>query len=467
MDIKEKRYWYDVLLFVVAVALYVPSLWCGFVGDDVIYFIGNQYIRSFDIRTILASGAIGADYLPLRDLSFALDYLLWGENPFGFHLMNVMLFGITVVIVKHLFTRLNARLTGTHREIAETPAFLAALVFALHPNHREVVYAVFNRGALLTAFFSILSCMLFLKFLSGTGERYRSYAAALLCYVLALLSREYSIILPMVLVLLIFFEERSKRAGQVVYTIPFFLVGTLFFFIYEQYAVAANFITPSSGPFLNESISRLAIAVKIALFYLVRMVTSLGQFIFDDSWAFAFISAVIVAGVLFAAYRVRHKFPHLLFGLLFYLFGLVPVLNFFNTFPVVSPRYSFLPCVGLFFTLLAVSYEGKKKVFLAMCVAFVLTWSLLTIHKTHYWTNNITYWEPMASRDQTPYAYMQLGYAYYDGHQYEQALEALRKVDPVPEEQRYHIVVGSACLKLGDFDCAIRSLETAMALGAK
>ncbi len=130
-----------------------PSLRYGFVGDDLIYFIGNQYIRSFDVWTILRSGAIGADYLPLRDLSFALDYLLWGENPFGFHLMNVLLFGITVVSVKHLFAKLNAFLAGPRATSAETPAFLAAFVFALHPNNREVVYAIFNRGALLTVFF--------------------------------------------------------------------------------------------------------------------------------------------------------------------------------------------------------------------------------------------------------------------------------------------------------------------------
>jgi hypothetical protein len=74
VNLTAKRYLYDSILFIVAVSLYAPSLLCGFVGDDLIYFIGNKPIKTFDLLTILRSGAIGADYLPLRDISFAIDY---------------------------------------------------------------------------------------------------------------------------------------------------------------------------------------------------------------------------------------------------------------------------------------------------------------------------------------------------------------------------------------------------------
>jgi hypothetical protein len=211
----------------------------------------------------------------------------------------------------------------------------------------------------------------------------------------------------------------------------------------------------------------MAVAAKIMLFYLVRMVTSLGTFTLDDSMAFALMAMMIVAGLLCAAFKVRRTYPHLLFGLLFYLICLIPVLNFFGTRPIVSPRYAFLPCVGLFFMLMAVPYEGKKKLLPKLCVVLTLTWSILTIHKTYYWKDNISFWEPMAAREKHPYTYMQLGYAYYEGKQYEKALETLRSVQPVPWDPRYHATVGRACFNLGDFACAIRSFETAMAQGAQ
>lgn len=462
---KYSRHLYDAALFIIAAALYSPALQCGFVGDDSIFFIGNQHIRSFDVLTILRSGAIGVDYAPFRDLSFALDYMLWGENPFGFHLTSVVLFGSTVVAVKHLFVGLNAYLSDPRSKDAQVPAFLAALVFAVHPNHREVVYAIFNRGALLTMIFSVLTCLMFLRFLSGHSGRYRSYAAALLCYLFTILSREYGLVLPMVLVVLIYFDDRSKRLSSFIHTAPFFLMAAVYYVIFKNIAVTAGYISPSPEPLVDQIISRTAVAIKIMLFYIVRMATSLGNFTLDDSLVFAGISAVIIGGLLFAAIRLRHTHPQLLFGLLFYLVCLVPVLNIFRTFPIVTPRYSFLPCVGLFYMLTAVPHEGKKRYIPAAVVVFTLLWSLLTMQKTHYWKDNIAFWELIAPRDKTPLAYSQLGYAYYDGRQYEKALEMLRKVQPVPFDAKYHAMVGKACLKLGDWECAIRSFEAAMSMG--
>jgi len=462
----SKQYWFDAILFVVAAALYAPSLRYGFVGDDLIYFIGNEYIKSFDVGTILQSGAIGADYLPLRDLSFAFDYLLWGESPFWFHLTNVMLYGVTVVAVKHLFVNLNAFLVRPEGERADTPAFLAALLFAIHLPHRDVVCSVANRGALLTVLFCILTCLSFIRYLQGTGNRSRSYATALLCSVCALLSREYSISLPLVLVLLVFFDDRSMRTSKLIATTPFFIIVLVFYFVYKQYALSANYITSSTESLLSESFTKLEVAVKIAGFYMVRMTTFAGKFSHAESIIYALLAAGVVAGILNAAIILRRRQPQLLFGFLFYLICLIPVLNLFKTDPVVAARYSYLPCLGLFFVLLAVPFVGRMKFIPILCVAFTVSWSMVTTYQMKYYENNIVYWENIAPYTGTAYVYTQLGYAYYDGQQYEKALESLRKVQPEPWEPKYQVTVGKACFKLGDYRCAIRSFETAMTRGA-
>lgn len=460
----KKQHWYDVMLFVVAAALYAPSLNYGFVGDDLIYFIGNEYIKSFDVGTILKSGAIGADYLPLRDLSFALDYRLWGESPFWFHLTNVMLYGVTVVAVKHLFVDLNAFLVRPDDERADTPAFLAALLFAIHPTHRDVVCSVANRGALLTLLFCILACLSFLRYLQGTGNRYRSYAAALLFFVCALLSREYSISLPLALVLLVFFDDRARRTSKLIATTPFFITALVFYFIYKQYALSADYITSSTESLLSESFAKLGVAAKIAGFYMVRMMTFAGKFSHAESIIYALLAAGVVAGILSAAIIMRRRRPQLLFGFLFYLICLIPVLNFFKTDPVVAARYSYLPCLGLFFAFLAVPFVGRMKFVPVLCVAFTVSWSMATTYQLKYYENNITYWENIAPYAGTADVYLQLGYAYSSGGKYEKALEVLNRVQPAPEEPKYYVTVGKACYNLGDYGCAVRSLEMAMTL---
>lgn len=449
---------YDGILFVVVFLLYMPSLCNGFVGDDIIYFINNEHIRSFNLKTILRSGAIGADFLPLRDISFALDYRLWQDNPFGFHLTNVILFGSVVIAARHLFLTINHYLTGNDHEAVKTLSFIAALITAIHPNNREVVYAVYNRGALLTVLFSIIVCINYVKFVKSKDNNHYSYVMALTCYVLALMSREYSLSLPLVLVMIVAWDKNSIRMSRYLYLTPFFLVAFVFFRIFKHFALAGNFIaTTSASP--TEITPKLALAAKIMLFYLVRMITSWGSFDFNYAPKLTLFSVAVVAGLVIIAVRTKNNHPQILFGLIFYLTCLLPVLNFYGTFPIVSPRYSFLPCIGLFSAIMAVKFERPGRIISMAGVAATLAWTVTTMHKTYYWRDNISFWELMASRDRASYAYLQLGYAYHTAKQFGNARKALMMVHPVPQDAKFLTALGESCLEVGDYDCVMKALE--------
>src|SRR6185369_11681595 len=184
----------DILLFLTAVAVFASSLGNGFVGDDLVYFIGNKALISFDVRKIIMSGAIEVDYCPLRDISLAIDYQFWGANPFGFHLTNLILFGLSVVAVRHLFTKLQHLVAG--QTVAETlpdnsaGPFLAALLFAVHPVHGEVVYAVNHRGIILAGLFVTLSCICYVNYLRKEQQGILWYAGAVTFFIAAILSKE-------------------------------------------------------------------------------------------------------------------------------------------------------------------------------------------------------------------------------------------------------------------------------------
>jgi hypothetical protein len=79
------------LLAVIAAVLFGNSLGHEFVWDDHIYLLNKPVYQSFNLRRMFFSLANDLEYLPVRDLSYAIDYAIWGRNPFGFHLTNLLL----------------------------------------------------------------------------------------------------------------------------------------------------------------------------------------------------------------------------------------------------------------------------------------------------------------------------------------------------------------------------------------
>jgi tetratricopeptide (TPR) repeat protein len=245
--------------------------------------------------------------------------------------------------------------------------------------------------------------------------------------------------------------------------VPFFLASGVFFIVFRQYAVAGKFI-PASGSLLSEGIPKAAMAAKIMFFYFFRVFTNLGSFDFDHSQLLTPLSGTVVAWALLGAILQKRKRPQLLFGLLFYLLCLIPVLNLYKTQPLVSPRYSFLPCLGLYFAVMAMPFRGKGKYLSLFCAAATFLWTLMTMHKTDYWKNNVTFWELMASRDKTEFSYQQLGYAYSEAGQYAKARDALKMVWPQPPSPNFFAALGRACFESGDYQCAIQAYENVLTL---
>ena len=156
-----------ILAFVVAV--FGVSTHFEFVWDDHVLLIGHDVYASFDLGRIFFSLANQVEYLPIRDVSYAVDYALWGENPFGFHLTNLTLYFLNAVFVYLMTLRLTPLLFSAGREMPERKAggvaLLTTLLFAVHPVHSEPLSFISCRNVLLSGLFSFMSCHFFLKHL--------------------------------------------------------------------------------------------------------------------------------------------------------------------------------------------------------------------------------------------------------------------------------------------------------------
>jgi len=185
-----------LVVALVAVAAFAASLGYDFVWDDTLLIQQSVSLHRWgELPGLLVSqfwaevGEASHYYRPLITLSFFLDMKVWGQQPFGFHLTNVLAHAAVVLAV----LALARRVTG-----GEVAAVIAALTFALQPLHTESVSFVSGRTDVLAALFFLLALLAYDR---GRDRRWGFTACSLGAYLLALLSKEVAITLPAVLAL--------------------------------------------------------------------------------------------------------------------------------------------------------------------------------------------------------------------------------------------------------------------------
>lgn len=147
-------------------------------------------------------------YRPLAELSYGIDYFIWGLNPFGFQLMQLLLH-ISVSILIFFFARF--LLNGKD----DISAWLCALIFSLHPIHIEVIPVTARRNDMIITLFILPSLMFFIKYFVS-GLRRRSYLLiSILFYAFALLTKELAVIVPVMIFTYVFIFYFTDNASFV------------------------------------------------------------------------------------------------------------------------------------------------------------------------------------------------------------------------------------------------------------
>ena len=184
---------------IICSGLYANSLNGPFIVDDLSYVVSNRLVLGGgNFLSYFGEGFCEASsrgfgcpyYRPLLNLSFRLDYLLWGMNPFGFHLTNVVIHTL-VVLLLYVVTRVvfQQRLV----------AIVASLLFAVHPIHVESVAFVSARTDPPAALFFLLSFLGFYFYLKRSQWSLYAYSLSLMAFVMALMTKEIGITIPVIL----------------------------------------------------------------------------------------------------------------------------------------------------------------------------------------------------------------------------------------------------------------------------
>ena len=210
------------LLVLVTVLVYVPAMRGGFIWDDAGLLTDNPAVKTIDGLYSIWFGNWAVDYIPLTLSSFWLEWHLWGLHPAGYHIVNVLLHAANALLLWRVLKCLG--LPGS---------WLAALLFAVHPVCAASVAWIAERKNTLSMFFYLLSLWWFLRFdetihsTVQTEKTRRLLSCSLAAFFLALLAKSSVAVLPVVLLLFVWWRRGRVTRRDLDRCIPFFVLAVL------------------------------------------------------------------------------------------------------------------------------------------------------------------------------------------------------------------------------------------------
>jgi protein O-mannosyl-transferase len=435
-----------------AAVLYLNALSNPFVYDDHRMVVENTGITDLaDLRAII----LLEPTRPLINFSYAVDYAIWGLNPFGFHLTNLLLHVLNVVLVFQLARRMvedraRSRSIATPKDPAAV-ALGSSLLFAAHPMMSQAVGYVAGRPELLCGAFFLLALMAGRRWMLGGGPV--TLAATIVCWFAALASKEVAGMFPFVLLLyerLILRPEAGlKRRALWFLHIPLIAVAAVAILV----RVAVLFFIESRGNIVI-GWQFLLLQFDVVLRYLALMLVPSGQTIFHAIPAASladprtWLAMALLSTLVAAAIRLRDRVASASFGFFWFLLLLVPsaALVVFDRGEPMSEHRIYVASMGLFLaagsaigTLLARLARATPLLRLVARVAFVVALAGLagrTIIRNAVWASPIGLWaEAVELAPDHWLPHLLLGQALHEAGRRDEAMLAYSRVIELrPEE---------------------------------
>lgn len=421
VTLKHKLY-AALIIFLCGFLLYVNTYPNGYAFDDSFVTAQNPVVRkglsgiAEIIRTPYATiKDLNFDYRPLVKISFAIEYELFGENPHISHLLQALLYAgcclFLFFVLIRIFPSYNILLP-----------FTAALLFAAHPIHTEVVAGLKSRDELICFFFCL--CTIYYLIRGWTENRKYFYLIAFLLFPFAILGKLSGMILIAWIPLLLYYVKPIKRYRSLIMISAGFLImslliaGAIKLWVFSpanelsrKFHYVENPLAGTKDAFLY-----MGTALNCLWFYLKKLIIPhpLGWYYgynmiaVENPWAIIPVLSLTIHTVLFvwAIYGLPKRSPYSL-AILLYLTAIAPFINIISILPgIVAERVTFFASVGfcLALALLILKLTGidiKNKslklnpLFSIVTVTVLLLYSVKVISRNTDWKDT----ETIFSRD--------------------------------------------------------------------
>ncbi|MBI2469734.1 MAG: tetratricopeptide repeat protein [Planctomycetes bacterium] len=437
------------ILSIISIIVFCNTLGNTFVYDDSVTIVNNNLIKNwknfhtlFSFNYFILSGELS--YRPLVTLTYFIDYSLWGLNPSGFHLTNLLLQTANTLLF-YVFLKRVMR--------ANLLAFFSALLFTTHPVLTETVNSISYREDLLAALFFLIAFTLFLKIneQSSRGVKFILYYAGSLCsYLLSLFSKEMAITLPILLILFdIFYSSSGNSLRTLIKKLKSIYIGYFCitgFYLFIQFVVFRHVYVrlDQTRQSLFAMLKVLASYIKLLFLpfnlnadYVVPPVTTgIVSFV---------ISAFLVTAVIIITIRMCKNNRHYRFFILWFFVALLPVSNIIPIGNVMAERYLYLPIMG-FSVIIGIfvnSFNFKKPSTAIWFTIVIITLGTLCICRNGVWRDELSVWystvkrEPRSARAHHNIGVVHSAKGFYDYAEFE--YKKTLEINPRDTEAHYNL----------------------------
>jgi tetratricopeptide (TPR) repeat protein len=445
----REKWFVSLLLFIVSLGVYIPSLRNDFVWDDVetieqSYYSYNASSIGYMFVPPVKKTKDALYYRPLIYASMVLDKAIWGVSAFGFHLTNIVLNALSTVLM-YLFALVLLGEFGYERKHAA--AFIAGVLFAFYPMHVESVSWVSGRSDVLCALFFSLALIFHVLSLRKTGFLFLTAVS----FSLSLLSKEVAVVFPAITLAFDLINRSKGRSANIIRYAVYASVLALFFYLrgrtYVNFPEISSVRVPggTAGPEGAVGIAGILGVIDVVLvsysYYFSKLLFPFTFNAFTESPPGGFIyviSAAVVFGLiaLGVLYSLKKKNNVSAFALIWMPVTLIPsVLVALTDIPTapVAERYLYIPSAGLCLLLGSVfahqwDSAGVRRI--SHAAAFLMAVSLLffTVDRQRAWRDGVALWEDTTRKSpRSAIPRINYGIALLDEGREDEALKELLK----------------------------------------
>lgn len=474
---ERQRMLFRCLLGLFTIAVYVRIAGNDFISfDDSLYIVDNPWLRkpwSMDsVRYMFSPEMSPAYWQPLTLFSLMLDYKLFGLNPAGYHLENLLIHTASSLLLLELL----------YRSIRKfMPAFMVAAIFAIHPVNVEVVAWAVERKTTL----SLLLCFLMLAAYGWYVARPSAgrYSVMLLLFILGLMAKPILITVPVLLLLVDVwplgrFSLASTKKSRV---ISIMILEKIPFAVLSCCSLLLSFASFSStievaGRISDPIVTRIANALISYASYPLKLVWPASLSLYYPllkshvPWQVV-LSLIALSVVTVAAITQFHRRPWFFCGWVWYVISLVPASGLLRRglWPEMADRFIYLPELGL----LVIAVWGIQELFqrseatlagirMVFCSLLLAACAAITFTQIGAWRNSETiYSHSLSVTKNNDTMLIFLGTHYFKLKDYDRGIELIRQAvdinsNDLPMLQLYQ---GQLEMIHGDYDAAKRLFQ--------
>ncbi|MBM9537091.1 tetratricopeptide repeat protein [Desulfobulbus alkaliphilus] len=442
-------------VFFLIVVAYAGSTSGGWYLDDTVNIVDNIKLHVEDLSpaslVAAATAKPGAPldannlYRPTAMLTFAVNYVFSGTDPFPYRIVNIAIHIITASFLYLTLVLLlqSAKMPPAVQQRAATIAVVATLLWCLAPIQTQAVTYIIQRMTSLAGMFSVLAMYLYIRMRVRHPDTIRgSYVVALvLMFLLGLGSKEIAVLIPLNLLLIevFFFKESRWTSRNTLYLLlSLVLIYLIAALVTGRVNIFSLFTSGDYRPFTTYE--RLLTEFRIVTYYLFQILVPNAQNLtlvhdvpISTSWLKppATLAAFIFLGALFAAAVASiQKYRLFSFAVVFFFVNhsiestIIPLELAFEHRNYIPSLFLFTPIAAV---LVQMAYTAQwPRIVRSFCFVLIASYIAVamfnTMQRNHEWTDRAVFWHKEGRHNErSPGVALELGNLYLDVQEIEVA----------------------------------------------